>query len=211
MTRFPLRVSVAALALAAGVGATSAFAQTAPADAPAAPAQHMWHHGSKHDMRMMWRDGMMIPGLGPIGKHQVQELKLTAAQQAQFKQAQDAQRALFDARRDAMTRQHVLLDQQVTAGKLDPRALVSTQEASHQQFQTQADQVRDKWLAVWDGLSDAQRTQVVGFVKAREAKMQSMREQHQEHKGGMGHMGHAGQPAAPGAAAPGTTGDSSSN
>ena len=212
MTRFPLRVCVAALALAAGAGATSAFAQTAPADAPAAPAQHMWHHGSRHDMRIMWRDGMMIPGLGPIGKQQVQELKLTAAQQAQFKQAQDAQRALFDSRRDAMTRQHVLLDQQVTAGKLDPRALVSAQEANRQQSQTQANQVRDKWLAVWDGLSDAQRTQVVGFVKAREAKMQSMRDRWQEHKGGMGHMGgmnHGAQPAAP--AAPSTPGGSSSN
>lgn len=202
MTRFPLRVCVAALALAAGVGATSAFAQSAPADAPAAPAPHAWHHGSKHDMHKMWRDAMMIPGLGPIGKHQVQELKLTAAQQAQFKEAQDAQRALFEARRDAMTRQHVLLDQQVNAGKLDPRALVSTQEANQQQFQTQAGQVRDKWLAVWDGLSDAQRTQVAGFVKAREARMQSMREHRKEHKG---HMGHAGQPAAAPAAPSGSS------
>ncbi|HEX7749392.1 MAG TPA: hypothetical protein VF445_11625 [Bordetella sp.] len=211
MTRFPLRVCVAALALAAGAGTTSAFAQSAPADAPTAPAAHAWHHGSRHDMHKMWRDAMMIPGLGPIGKHQVQELNLSAPQQAQFKQARDAQRALFEARRDAMTRQHVLLDEQVAAGKLDPRALESTQEASQQQFQTQAGQVRDKWLAVWDGLSDAQRTQVVGFVKAREAKMQSMRERHQEHKGGMGHMGHAGQPAAAPDAAPGTTGGSSSN
>ena len=208
MTRVPLRVCVAALALAAGVGATSAFAQTAPTDAPAAPAPHAWHHGSRHDMHKMWRDAMMIPGLGPIGKHQVQALKLTAAQQAQFKEAQDAQRALFEARRDAMTRQHVLLDQQVNAGKLDPRALVSTQEANQQQFQTQAGQVRDKWLAVWDGLSDAQRTQVAGFIKAREAKMQSMREHWQKHKDGMGHAGHAAQPAAP--AAPSAPAGSSS-
>ena len=159
-------------------------------------------------MHKMWRDAMMIPGLGPIGKHQVQALKLTAAQQAQFKEAQDAQRALFEARRDAMTRQHVLLDQQVNAGKLDPRALVSTQEANQQQFQTQAGQVRDKWLAVWDGLSDAQRTQVAGFIKAREAKMQSMREHWQKHKDGMGHAGHAAQPAAP--AAPSAPAGSSS-
>ncbi|MGN6578676.1 MAG: hypothetical protein ACTHJ1_01650 [Bordetella sp.] len=191
MTRFPLRVSVAALALAGGVGATCAYAQSAP---PPAPAPHAWQHGPKHDMHKMWRDAMMIPGLGPIGKHQVQELKLTAAQQAQFNEAQSAQRALFASRRDAMTRQHVLLDQQVSAGKLDPRALVSANEADQQQFQAQADQVRDKWLAVWDGLSDAQRTQVMSFVKAREAKMQSMRERWQEHKGGKGPMG---RPAAP--------------
>jgi Spy/CpxP family protein refolding chaperone len=208
MIRFPLRASVAVLALAASAGATSAFAQSAPADAPAAPAPHSWHHGSRHDMHKMWRDSMMIPGLGPIGKHQVQELKLTAAQQAQFKEAQDAQRTLFEARRDAMTRQHVLLDQQVSAGKLDPRALVTTREASRQQFQTQAGQVQDKWLAVWDGLNDAQRTQVAGFVKAREAKMQSRRERWQEHKGDMGKMHHGGQPAAP--AAPSAPGNSSS-
>ncbi len=187
MSRIPLRVCVASvvLAVAAGAGATSAFAQSAPADTPAAPMPHAWHHGPKHDQRMMWRDSMMIPGLGPIGERQVRELKLTAAQQAQLKQARDAQRSLFEARRDEFTRQHVLLDQQVSSGKLDPRALMSAQEANQQQFQAQAGKVRDKWLAVWDGLSDAQRAQVTGFVKAREARMQAMRERHQERKGHM--------------------------
>ncbi|WP_019939566.1 hypothetical protein [Bordetella sp. FB-8] len=187
MTRIPLRARVASivLAVAAGAGATSVFAQSAPAGTPPPPMPHAWHHGPEHGKRMMWRDAMMIPGLGPIGKRQVQELKLTAAQQAQFKQAQAAQRTLFEARRDEMTRQHVLLDQQVTSGKLDPRALMSAQEANQQQFQAQVGQVRDKWLAVWDGLSDAQRTQVVGFVKARESRMQAMRERHQERKGPM--------------------------
>ena len=204
--RSTLRASVASFAMA--LAATSAYAAdatqpaaagTSPAPASSAPApHHQWHHGApdhKH-MAMMWRDGLMIPGLGPIGKHQVQELKLTADQQAQLKQAQDAQRTLSEARRDGMTNQHVLLDQQVAAGKIDPRALASAWEANRQQFDTQAGQVRDKWFAVWDGLSDAQRAQVVGFVKAREAKMQAMRERHQEHKGNMAKPAGAA-PAAP--------------
>lgn len=203
MTRTPFRVSVAgiALALAAGVGATSAYAQDAPPPPPpaaGAPAQPHgpWHHGDMGHKHMMWRDSLMIPGLGPINRHQVQALKLDADQQAKLKQAQDAQRSMFEARRDAMTKQRVLVDQELSSGKLDPRALVSAWEANRQPLQTQEGQVRDKWLAVWDSLSDAQRTQVAGFVKAREAKVQAMRDRHHEH------MHHAPKPA--GAAPAGT-------
>lgn len=197
MTRIPLRASAAGivLALAAGVGATSAYAADAsqPTTPPAAgaPAQPhgQWHHGDMGHKHMMWRGSMMIPGLGPISRHQVQELKLTADQQAKLKQAQDAQRSLFEARRDAMTKQRVLADQELSSGKIDPRALVSAWEANRQPLQAQEGQMRDKWLAVWDSLTDAQRTQVAGFVKAREAKMQAMRDRHHEH------MHHAPAPA----------------
>jgi len=174
-------------------GAIPAFAATdatqAASGESAAPAsQHRgpWHHGQahkgEHGGMMMMRDGMMIPGLGPISRPQVEALKLDANQQNLLKQAHDAQADLFKARRDAMGKQRALIDQELSAGKLDPRALASAGDASREQFRGQSAQVRDKWLAVWDGLNDAQRTQVSGFVKEREARMKAMHE-HRAHHG----------------------------
>ncbi|HEY0297242.1 MAG TPA: hypothetical protein VGC69_18085 [Bordetella sp.] len=196
MSRTTLRASVAGLAMALASGAAiPVFAATAAAASPAAgeaaqPPQHPghWQHGAKGRKphggmpMMMWREGLMIPGLGPISKPQVEALKLDANQQALLKQARDAQGDLFKARREAMVKQRGLIDQQTTAGKLDPRALASAADANRDQFRGQATQLRDKWLAVWDSLNDTQRTQVAGFVKEREARMNDMHER-MEHKG----------------------------
>ncbi|MDT4834325.1 hypothetical protein FQZ97_679600 [compost metagenome] len=58
------------------------------------------------------------------------------------------------------------------SGKLDPRALIAQSETSRDAFGTQAKQVRDQWLAVWDSLNDTQRGQVTQMLKDREAKRQ---------------------------------------
>jgi hypothetical protein len=198
MSRTTLRASIAGLALALAAGsAIPAFAATdatqAASGESASPApQHrgQWHHGQAHKGEhdgmpmMMKRNGMMIPGLGPISKSQVDALKLNANQQALLKQAHDAQADLFKAHHEAMAKQRALADQQMAAGKLDPRALASASDATREQFRGQTAQVRDKWLAVWDGLNDTQRTQVAGFVKEREARMKNMQERRaQQHKG----------------------------
>lgn len=196
MSRTTRRASIAGLAMAlAAAGAIPAFAatdatQAAPGESAAPAPQHRgpWHHHGmdhkgEHGGMMMMRDGMMIPGLGPISKSQVDALKLDANQQALLKQAHDAQADLFKARRDAMGKQRALVDQELAAGKLDPRALASASDASREQFHGQSAQVRDKWLAVWDGLNDAQRTQVAGFVKERESRMKAMHERRAAHHG----------------------------
>lgn len=195
MSRITLRASVAGVALALAAGsAIPAFAatdatQAGPGESAAPGPQHrgQWHHGiaykgERGGLAMMMRDGMMIPGLGPISRSQVEALKLDANQQGLLKQARDAQADLFKARREAMVKQRALVDQELTAGKLDPHALASAGDASREQFRGQSAQVRDKWLAVWDGLNDAQRTQVAGFVKEREARVKGLHER-RAHRG----------------------------
>ena len=90
---------------------------------------------------------------------------------------------------------HDLLKAQLDSGKLDPRALLDQSDKSRDQFSTQAKQVRDQWLAVWDSLNDAQRTQVTQMLKDRQAKMQ---ERHARMEGRHG----KGPANAPGAVPP---------
>jgi hypothetical protein len=201
MSRNAIRAAVAGAALALTAGAVSLpvlaatdASQPAAAGAPAAPTHHGGFHGGKGEHRfgpeVMWRGGLLIPGLGPISKAQLDALKLDASQQSLVQQARDAQRDLFKARHDAFEKNRELLDQQATAGKLDPRALVSAADASREQFRTQDGQVRDKWLAVWDSLNDTQRIQVAGFVKEREAHAKAMHERMEQHKKGPGAASH---------------------
>lgn len=150
MSRSAIRSSLAALAMAIAAGTAVAPAIAAPGTAPAAA-----HHRGP----MMERDGLWVPGLGPLSKAQVEALKLDAKQQALFDQARDASRQAMQARRDAGRGQHELLDAQLKAGKLDPRALAAEGDKRRQQFEGQQTQLRDRWLAVWDSLNDGQRAQ----------------------------------------------------
>lgn len=181
MSRYAIRSTLAGLTLAltAGVVATPSLAATA-ADAPAAASQKEGRHGHHHRASMA-RGGMLIPGLGPVSKTQLEALKLDASQQALIQQARDAQRDLFKARREAGAGRHALLDKQLADGKLDPRALVSASESGRDQFREQAGKVRDKWLAVWDSLNDTQRGQVAQIVKERQARMKDRHDKRAEH------------------------------
>src|SRR5690606_32756625 len=115
MSRYAIRSTLAGLTLAltAGVVAAPSFAAAA-ADAPAA-AQKEGRHGHHH-RAAMGRGGMVIPGLGPVSKAQLESLKLDANQQTLIKQARDAQRELFKARREAGASRHALLDKQLADG-----------------------------------------------------------------------------------------------
>ncbi|AOU93487.1 ATPase [Achromobacter ruhlandii] len=141
----------------------------APADGGPA-AMHEGHRGGGFHKGM--RDGLWIPGLGPVSKAQLDQLKLDDKQQALVKTAQDGQRSLHEAMRASGGQRHDLLKAQLDSGKLDPRALLEQSDKSRDQFGTQAKQVRDQWLAVWDSLNDAQRAQVTQMLKERQAKMQ---------------------------------------
>ncbi|MFF7397838.1 hypothetical protein ACFZAI_15385 [Achromobacter sp. NPDC008082] len=190
MSRFAIRTNLAALAF---VAATSALVAGSAVAAPPPPADGgpaaMQHHGPRGEFHKGMRDGLFIPGLGPVSKAQVDQLKLDDKQQALFKTAQDGQRSLHDAMRAAGAKRHDLLKSQLDSNKLDPRALATQSEQSRDQFSTQAKQVRDQWLAVWDSLNDTQRGQVTKIVKEREAKMQErhakMEERHGKGRGGM--------------------------
>ncbi len=196
MSRFAIRSNLAALAMVAASGGLLAGTVMAAPPADGGPAaMHDGQHGGGFHKGM--RDGLWIPGLGPVSKAQVDQLKLDDKQQALVKTAQEGQRGLRDAMRASGGQRHDLLKAQLDAGKLDPHALVDQSEKSRDQFSSQAKQVRDQWLAVWDSLNDAQRAQVTQLVKERQAKMQ---ERHAKMEGRHGKG--PGAPAAPGAVPP---------
>lgn len=194
MSRFAIRSNLAALAMVAASGGLLAGTVMAAPPADGGPAaMHECRHGGGFHKGM--RDGLWIPGLGPVSKAQVDQLKLDDKQQALLKTAQDGQRGLRDAMRTSGGQRHDLLKAQLDAGKLDPHALVDQTDKSREQFGSQAKQVRDQWLAVWDSLNDAQRAQVTQLVKERQAKMQ---ERHAKMEGRHG----KGPANAPGAVPP---------
>lgn len=206
MSRIALRHTLAGLSMAITAGLLSAPTIAATTDAPAAaqssaaksaPDAQKGPRGEHHGRHghHMGRDGMMIPGLGPVSKAQLDTLKLDTNQQGLVQQARDAQRDLYKAHREAGAGRHQLLDKQLSDGKLDPRALMAASEANRDQFRTQAGQVRDKWLAVWDSLNDTQRGQVAELVKAREARMKERHEKRAE-RVQQWRAEHAQQPAA---------------
>ncbi|ARP90471.1 hypothetical protein CAL14_09360 [Bordetella genomosp. 9] len=200
MTRFAIRPIVASLAVTLAAGAFAGTATAAPDASPSAaaqsaagpegrgPAGHRFHH-----MAAM-RDALWLPGVGPIGKQEVAKLKLDAKQQALFDAARQAQQDLRKSVRERGMARHKALDAQLQAGKLDPHALVQDETQGRQQAQAQAEQVRQKWLALWDSLNDGQRQQITQFVKERQARMEARRKQEREGRDGAGHRE---QPAAP--------------
>jgi len=197
MSRFAIRSNLAVLAI---VAASSGFAAGSAMAAPPPPAEggpaamHEGHRGGGFHKGM--RDGLLIPGLGPVSKAQVAELKLDAKQEALFKTAQEGQRSLHEAMRADGGKRHDLLKSQLDSGKLDPRALIEQSEKRRDAFGPQAKQVRDQWLAVWDSLNDTQRGQVTKIVKEREARMA---ERHAKMEARHGEKGRPGKPGAPAA------------
>ncbi|OZI19109.1 hypothetical protein CAL26_15750 [Bordetella genomosp. 9] len=190
MSRFAIRPVVASLALAVAAGTFAGAASAAP-DASTSAAQPSTaqsgasHSGKSADGRRFhhmqgMRDALWVPGVGPLGKKEVAALKLDANQQALFSAAQQAQQDFGKSMREGMATRHQTLDQQLQAGKLDPHALADAQAQARQQYQGRADEVRQKWLAVWDSLNDGQRQQVTQFVKDRQARMQERREEHRK-------------------------------
>jgi protein CpxP len=194
MSRIAFRPIVASIALALATGALAAPAFAAVGDAPPAAATAPHHDGKRHDGHH-WqgmRDGLWLPGIGPIGKQEVTQLKLDANQQALFKTAQDSQRDFFKSTRESSMARHKTLDDQLKAGQLDPHALATADVQNRQNREGQANQVRQNWLAVWDGLNDGQRQQVTQFVKARQAKWEAQKD---SHKGGHHGQRPGGAPA----------------
>lgn len=191
MSRYALRSTLAGLGMAITAGLLSAPSIAATADsaapsatqqsaAPGASEAKKEHRGHHRRHGHMGRDGLLIPGLGPVSKAQLESLKLDAKQQGLVEQARTAQRDLFKSRHEAGADRRSLLDKQLADGKLDPRALMASSESGREQFLAQKGQVRDKWLAVWDSLNDTQRGQVAELIKARQARMKERHEQRAE-------------------------------
>lgn len=98
MSRHAIRSTLAGLTLALSAGVVAAPALAATQEGPA--AGHMKEQGRHHHKKMM-RDGVWLPGVGPLSKAQIESLKLDAKQQGLVDQARQAQRDVHKSRRDA--------------------------------------------------------------------------------------------------------------
>ena len=168
-----------ALALVFGLPAAAA---AAPSDAAPAAKTAVHEHGPKGDARMargQHHDGLFIPGLGPLPKSALDALKLTADQQKQVDALKTAQRESHKEMRAERTAHYAMLKQQLYAGRLDPRALAKQADAKRETRQKAAQASEAQALAIWDSLSDAQKTQVTAFVKTRHDKMAERRAEHE--------------------------------
>ncbi len=164
-----MMLSAAALAQQAPAAApsdaaatTSAPAAAAPAERHAKPGKPGHHRGQAHRMR----DGILIPGLGPIPKQLVEQLQLTSAQQKQLDETRASQREAGKAMHQARQQGRAALKAQLDAGKLDPRALLAQRETERERFEAGRKASQDRWLAVWDSLDASQQAKVAEFVKS---------------------------------------------
>jgi protein CpxP len=190
MSRIAIRSSLAALGFVVAAAGMSGTAMAAPdpqptkAQATQQDGKHGGHqrhgHHGKHRAGHAMRDAVMVPGVGPLSKQQVESLKLDAKQQSAFDAAKQAQGDLFKAMRDSRGQRQALLDSQLKSGKLDPRALVTEQDARQAEFHKQSEAVRGQWLAAWDGLNVGQQKQVTEWVQARQEKLQAFKAKKQE-------------------------------
>lgn len=213
MSQIKFRPAIAALSFAIAAAGFGSAAHAAPsADAQSVqqdgkkPAprgeerrgpdgRHGHHHGPRGHhghgpqdfqgkRQAMMRDAILVPGLGPIGKPVVEALKLSDAQQKQVQAARDAQSALFKQMRESGKPRHGALAAQIESGKLDPHALLAERSKSREAFKPQFDEVQQKWLAVWDGLDQAQRDQVAQHLKERQAKFAEFKARHEARQQG---------------------------
>ena len=148
------------LALTVGVGAR---ADTAPAEAPAAPAAHYWHGGHRH---------------GGI-RHVLARLDLTADQQAQVRSILAQAKPQFQAL--------------TASSRANREALATTAPTDHPAYDTllatskanAASRIQlrsDVWAQVYAVLTPAQQAQIPGIVAAdkaaRDARRAAWQSQH---------------------------------
>lgn len=143
-------------------------------------------HPGKH-ARMGQEHGrdvaLLVPGYGPLNTEFVKSLGLNEAQSAAVKSAQDAQKALHEARQGHGHHGMKARSEALKDGKLDPRAALAAHDEQRQAMQTERRQVQEKWLAVWDSLTPEQQQKIGTHLQERNEKFQERMERRMEHRG----------------------------
>lgn len=137
-------------------------------------------YGKHHAMKQMRNAGMMVPGYGPVPQRVVDSLALNDEQKALVATAKAEQDAVKAAHREAMKQGLGQRGQLLQDGSVDPRAAVQARQAHRDQMQVQAQQVQQKWLAVWDALSAEQQQTLATHFKDRAEKFQEHMRRHAE-------------------------------
>ncbi|MBN3725474.1 periplasmic heavy metal sensor [Burkholderia sp. Ac-20379] len=164
------RVAIAAasvLALAFGAAAYAADSAPPPPDGPhGGPGMH--HHGHHG---------------GPLEvfKRLHAQLKLTPAQEQQYQAAEATTKQNRDAMRKNFEQSRSQFDAAQSQPILDLDAMQAARDQVFQQNAQLHQQTEKAWLAFYDGLTDAQKTQVSTALKADFAKMKARHEKMKAH------------------------------
>ncbi len=144
-------------------GSSTQSAASAGADQAAPAAPHAKKHQHEKKGASLW-----VPGYGPVGHKLVSSLNLNDSQMKLVADAQAAQQALQQSRRDAMKKAREQRKEQLDAGKVDPHAALQAADAMWQKaMSTGRQEVNQKWLAVWDALDSAQQQKIAAYLKER--------------------------------------------
>jgi hypothetical protein len=139
---------------------TSARIDTGPQVQGSLASRPHHGHGNWGAHRMHSGPALFIPGVGALGNDVVQSLALTDKQQALVTQARDEQKALHQARRQAMMHERSARHAQLASGTIDPHQALKAMAEQRQQLHAGQEKLQQTWLAVWDSLSDGQRDKV---------------------------------------------------
>lgn len=104
------------------------------------------------------------------------ELKLTADQQAKWADAEAAGKAAREAMRQDHEKMHSLMETERQKDIMDLGKLDQQTEQMMDAGRKAREQAKDKWLAVYDSLSDDQKRIVSKHIKDAMAHMDTMRE-----------------------------------
>jgi len=179
-----LATLTAALALCGTAFAATGSAAASPssgvtAEATATGAEHSakqmskkghHRHGHRHGHGRMHDAAMWVPGYGPLNKEFVDTLALNEEQLKLIETAKAERKAGRGERRDAMKTAHQAKLEQLKSGKLDPQAALKQKDEGLQKAMDERRKVDEKWLAVWDGLDEAQQQKVATHLNERAEK-----------------------------------------
>src|SRR5690606_22633101 len=117
-------------------------------------------HGHRHGHGRMHDAAMWVPGYGPLNKDFVDTLALNEEQLQLVGTAKAEQKAGRSERRNAMRTAHTAKLEQLKSGKLDPQAALRQKDDGQKKALDERRKVDEKWLAVWEGLDDAQQQKI---------------------------------------------------
>ena len=162
-----LSASLSTMALAA-IAPPLVVNQAPPAHSPS----------SEREAKGQRQRGLFLPGLGSLPKAEVEALQLTVEQKKQVAALHTTQHEAHEHLRAERQSHHTALKRQLDAGKLDPRALAKRTDDHRAAHHAAARVAKNQALAIWDGLSNAQKAQVTAYIKARYDKLTKRRTMH---------------------------------
>lgn len=167
--------------------AFGAAAHAAPGDMRGDTAAGCEHQAGKHakygakHAEKQWRNaGLVVPGYGPVPQAVVDSLALTDAQKALVDAAKQEQKLVREKHREQMKSAFASRAEGVTAGKIDPQAVVVSMQQSREAMQESRSDIQKKWLAVWDALDAGQQGKITAHFQERAEKYREHQRRHAE-------------------------------